>query len=550
MIRQNIVWGFLDPNWDRNEAHPGIGFWRPTVAALADPGFPVARFELLVQMEHRCLANEVITAMQAVSPGTEIRTHEHRYADLWDFEEVYAYLHDLVADYRFDLEGEEYFFHMSTGTHVMRICAFLLAESRFLPGRMLQSYPAGANPGKEGGGTRIIDLDLAKYDLLAKRFAVRQATGASFLKSGIATRNTAFNRLIDEIEAVAVNSCDPILLMGPTGAGKSLLAGRIAQLKRQRFLTQGEFVPVNCATLRGDGAMSALFGHRKGAFTGAAANRQGLLKRAQDGILFLDEIGELGGEEQAMLLRALETGRYYPMGADQEEESRFQLIAGTNRPLKLEVAQRRFREDLLSRINLWTYELPALSERREDIEPNLDYELQAFARQQGRQVSFSSEARRAYLEFALSPSARWTGNFRDLAASVRRMATLAPGGRIDAPVVQHELRRLRSDWESEAQGNDVLVELLGAEALEQVDRFDQAQLREVVRVCRVSNSLAEAGRTLFQASRTTRTSRNDSDRLRKYLARFGLEWATLVEQETAMPGRQTFQRFRRFPVSQ
>ena len=92
--------------------------------------------------------------------------------------------------------------------------------------------------------------------------------GVSYLKGGIETRNTAFNRLIDRIEQVAIATRDPLLLMGPTGAGKSRLARRIYELKKARHAVKGEFVDVNCATLRGDGAMSALFGHTKGAFTG------------------------------------------------------------------------------------------------------------------------------------------------------------------------------------------------------------------------------------------------------------------------------------------
>jgi transcriptional regulatory protein RtcR len=100
--------------------------------------------------------------------------------------------------------------------------------------------------------------------------------------------------------------------MGPTGAGKSQLARKTYELKKMRHQVQGPFVEVNCATLKGDSAMSALFGHKKGAFTGAAADRAGLLKSADTGVLFLDEIGELGLDEQAMILRAIEEGRFPP----------------------------------------------------------------------------------------------------------------------------------------------------------------------------------------------------------------------------------------------
>src|SRR5205814_2666405 len=108
--------------------------------------------------------------------------------------------------------------------------------------------------------------------------------------------------------------------------------------------------------------MSALFGHTKGAFTGALKDRPGLLRTADRGVLFLDEIGEMGADEQAMLLRALEEKRFLPLGSDREVASDFQLIAGTNRDLKEAVAAGRFRDDLLARVDLWTFRLPALKD--------------------------------------------------------------------------------------------------------------------------------------------------------------------------------------------
>src|SRR5207237_10012003 len=144
---------------------------------------------------------------------------------------------------------------------------------------------------------RVIDLALSPYDRIAARYAPFAAWYSSFLKSGTATRNAAFTRMIDEIEQVAIRSRAPLLLMGPTGAGKSQLARRVYELKRLKRQVLGPFVEVNCATLKGDSAMSALFGHRKGAFTGAAADRHGLLRTADTGVLFLDEIGELGLDE-------------------------------------------------------------------------------------------------------------------------------------------------------------------------------------------------------------------------------------------------------------
>src|SRR5262249_53172240 len=142
----------------------------------------------------------------------------------------------------------------------------------------------------------------------------------------------------------------PILLLGPTGAGKSLLARRIYELKQSRRLVKGRFVEVNCATVRGDAAMSALFGHVKGAFTGAMRDRPGLLLSANEGLLFLDEIGELGLDEQAMLLRALEDKRFLPLGSDREAASGFTVIAGTKRRLGELLKDCGFREYPRARI--------------------------------------------------------------------------------------------------------------------------------------------------------------------------------------------------------
>lgn len=121
----------------------------------------------------------------------------------------------------------------------------------------------------------IIDLDLSRYNDIATRFAQEREETLNFLKSGIATRNPCFNRMIEQIERVAIRSRSPILLNGPTGAGKSFLARRIYELKLARHQFSGPFVEVNCATLRGDTAMSALFGHVKGRLPARERSVQG-----------------------------------------------------------------------------------------------------------------------------------------------------------------------------------------------------------------------------------------------------------------------------------
>ncbi len=503
--------------------------WRPNVALTQQPGLFFDRVELVHDSHFDRLAQTVIRDIDTVSPATEVRQNIINLSDPWDFSEVYTKLRDFARAYPFDPDAEDYLVNITTGTHVAQICWFLLTEARIIPARLLQlSPPRDREPDQDYSGSHtIIDLDLSRYDEIATRFASEQAEAASFLKSGISTRNTAFNRMIDEIERVAMRSSAPLLLTGPTGAGKSQLARRLYELKKAQRKVSGPFVEVNCATLRGDQAMSALFGHVKGAFTGASSERAGLLMSADKGVLFLDEIGELGLDEQAMCLRAIEEKRFLPVGADKEVSADFQLLAGTNRDLREEVRKGRFREDLLARLNLWTFQLPALRDRTEDIEPNLDFELRRFLEREGQNVTFNKEARERYLAFASSAAAAWSANFRDLSASMTRMATLAPQGRITVEEVAAEVARLKAAWAGAAQedaAGDILTAALGAEAAAELDLFDQAQLAAVLKVCREHPSASSAGRALFARSRLGKKSSNDADRLTKYLARFGLKF--------------------------
>ena len=525
--KRRVVIGFLGTSLDAPRGPERWERWRPTVSLCQCEDLLIDRLEVLVDPKGEDVANTVIADIRSVSPETKVQKHAFPLRDPWDFEEVYGALHDFARSYPIDTDNEEYLLHITTGTHVAQICLFLLAESRHLPGKLLQTAPpARLRKDSDAGQYRIIDLDLSRYDRIAQRFHREQRAGISFLKSGIDTRSKAFNKTIERIEHVAIHSKAPVLLMGPTGAGKSQLARRIYELKKSRRQITGPFVEVNCATLQGDGAMSALFGHKRGAFTGALHDRPGLLRSADGGVLFLDEVGELGLDEQAMLLRALEDKRFLPVGSDREAASDFQLICGTNRDLAGRVTAGRFRDDLLARINLWTFKLPGLSDRREDIEPNIRYELEQASTRTGRNVTFSKEALDKFLAFATSRDAAWRANFRDLNAAMTRMATFSPGGRITVEAVNDEIERLRAAWGGDESGDgDILLAMLGAERLRAIDLFDRIQLEQVLRVCVRSASLSDAGRQLFDASRRRRASVNDADRLRKYLARFGIAWA-------------------------
>src|SRR3984893_15155801 len=223
--KPHVVIGLLGTTLDAGRSHDRWQSWRPTVAICRQPDFLVKRLELLHGLRHQALATRVANDITAVSPETTVRLHEIEFGDPWDFERVYETLFKFARAYAFDADSEEYLIHITTGTHVAQICLFLLTESRYLPGRLLQSAPARDRSAP--GTIKVIDLDLSQYDRIASRFRQETRDAVSYLKGGIDTKNAAFNQLIDRIEQVAIGPRDPLLLMGPTGAGKSRLARRI-----------------------------------------------------------------------------------------------------------------------------------------------------------------------------------------------------------------------------------------------------------------------------------------------------------------------------------
>jgi transcriptional regulatory protein RtcR len=523
----------------QKDAHGGTGpqrwdTWRPTIGLVQQESLPIDELHLIFNLEHLPLANRIKADILAVSPETEVVFDILQLKDPWDFEEVYEKFYNYSKQPCFHEEKTEYYIHMSTGSHVEQICLFLLAESRHLPAKLIQTTPKEGHVrhSKDPKGTyTLIDLDLSRYDKLAKRFETERQDDLTFLKQGIDTKNQAFNRLIELIERVAVRSVDPILLNGPTGAGKTQLAKQIYLLKKQSSKIKGDFVAVNCATLGGDLAKSALFGHKKGSFSGAGTDHIGFLKEADHGMVFLDEIGELPLEAQTLLLKAIEEKTFRPLGATTDETSDFQLICGTNRDLTKEVEAGKFRRDLLARINLWSFCLPSLAERREDIAPNLDYEINRFAKRTGKHISFNKQARERFLEYALHPNTQWEGNFRDLNAMVTRMATLADGGRITVDLVEEEIQRVSPQVPccvAPLDDDALLQKHLGSNYAEQYDVFDLVQLAHVIRICKVSNSMADAARKLYAVSIRAKASANHTDRLSKYLTKFGLKFNQLT----------------------
>lgn len=418
-----------------------------------------------------------------------------------------------------------YFLNLSTGTHVMQIAAYRVCEANLWPAKLAQ---VGPDRGRKGTASKIsiLDLSLPEYDKIMRRVRSEVDKEESALKNGINTQSPAFNSMVSKLLKIASRSRSPIVLMGPTGAGKTAMARRLhkvkADAKRSLASLEGAFVEVNCATLRGDTVMSTLFGHKKGAFTGAVDQRDGMLKKANGGMLFLDEIGELGLDEQAMLLHALEDKSFFPVGADKAVESDFELIVGTNRNLQDCVERGLFRADLLARINTWSFTLPGLKDRHEDIEPNLEYELDKLSQKDSVLYQFAGGASKKYLAFARSDAALWSGNFRDLVSSVERMVTLCDGGLITPDLVDDEISVLRSLWQSTGSAPDNqeqpynLVERVLPH--NNLNDFEKGQLDAVLRHCKDAKNNADLGRKVYGQS----IGANPSQRVIGFLAQHGL----------------------------
>jgi len=215
-----------------------------------------------------------------------------------------------------------------------------------------------------------------------------------------------------------------VLLLGESGSGKEIAA---RALHRWSSRSAGPFVAVNCAALSAELLESELFGHEKGAFTGAHARQRGRLELAEGGTFFLDEIGELAAGLQAKLLRVLQERRFERVGGHQTVEADVRWIAATNRDLTGMIARGGFRQDLYHRLSVFPVQLPPLRERREDIGPLADRLLGQIAATLGRPELRLTDNGRAALA-----AGTWTGNVRELANVLERSAILADGADIGA----------------------------------------------------------------------------------------------------------------------
>ncbi|MBK1646718.1 AAA family ATPase [Thiocapsa imhoffii] len=430
----------------------------------------------------------------------EIQLHRARLTSPTDFGEIYkAATSQVAAIMEAHGENAQLTFHLSPGTSAMAAVWIILAKTRFAAELIESSIEQGVR-------TVAIPFDLSADfipDLLRRPDAelTRLTAGlppAAPAFGAIVHQSQVMQRVIARARRVALRSI-PVLIEGESGTGKELLARAIHQASPRR---DQPIITVNCGAIAPELIESELFGHEKGAFTGAASARQGVFEAAHRGTLFLDEVGELPKSAQVRFLRALQEGEITRVGANQAIGVDVRIIAATNRNLSQEVSEGRFREDLFYRLAVAVILLPPLRERDGDTSLLLDRLLDQVNRECATEPGFepkklSVNARKVLLDHP------WPGNVRELLNTLRRAAVWTPESLIDADDARDALlpgpgQEVRED---PILSRDVRHGLDLTGVIEQVARHYLAQAMQVT-----GNNKARAAKLLGFGNATTLTN--------------------------------------------
>jgi transcriptional regulator with PAS, ATPase and Fis domain len=349
-------------------------------------------------------------------------------------------------------DGAELTFHLSPGTPAMAAVWVILAKTRFSAELIESSREHGVRTASvpfDISADFIPDLLRERDELLRKGSAGEPPDTPEF--TDIIRRSRVMERLVQRARRVAPRNV-PVLIEGESGTGKEMLARAIHRASPRR---DRPFVPVNCGAIPGELVESELFGHEKGAFTGANEQRKGYFEAAHGGTLFLDELGELPAQAQVKLLRAIQEGEVVRLGATKRVEVDVRLIAATNRTLTQEISDGRFREDLFYRLAVAVLNIPPLRERTGDIALLTDRLLQHVNRETAMEPGYQEKKLSAGAKNLLMGHP-WPGNVRELLNTLRRAAIWSDGATISAEDLREALLPTTA-----RVGRDVLQRPLG-----------------------------------------------------------------------------------------
>lgn len=275
----------------------------------------------------------------------------------------------------------------------------------------------------------IIRRALESVSLKEENTELKRKLGSSFGVKGMIGNSAKMKNIIETIEQVAPTRTT-VLITGESGTGKELVAQAIHQCSGRT----GKFVPVHCSALPDNLIESELFGHERGAFTGAVEMRKGRFELAEGGTIFLDEIGEIPLHIQVKLLRVLENRAFERIGGSETIVTDARVVAATNRDLKKMVEEGTFREDLFYRLDVVSLEIPPLRERKEDIPLLVKHYLDVFNKENGKDIGITETAMASLCAYA------WPGNIRELRNCVERMVVLCRGKMIELENVPVDVR--------------------------------------------------------------------------------------------------------------
>lgn len=405
-----------------------------------------------------------------------------------DYAEIYTKVCSNLLAAHLPSDQVELTFHLSPGTPAMAAIWIVLSRTRF-PARLIQTSR------EQGLQSVDFQFDLAS-DFLPEFLERNSARIERLVASPVAAVPQEFSAIVHQSQVmreqinlarrIAVYDV-PVLILGESGTGKELFAQAIHAANPKR--ANASFIPVNCGAIPTELANSELFGHAKGAFTGAVKPHDGYFTQADGGTLFLDEIGDLPLDAQVRLLRVLQNKEVTPVGSGKTQKIDVRIVAATHRDLVADVAAGRFREDLFHRLAVGILRLPPLRERPGDLAVLIDLFLRDFNddardRPEAQQKTLSQSARQLLLDHA------WPGNVRELHHTLLRAAIWSPSESIEANAVESAILQVR-------RTNDDVINRPIEQGIDLPQLLDKVTIHYIERALKYTNNRRTAAAKLL-----------------------------------------------------